>query len=167
MGVAQIRRLRPKGHDKAAQALQLMLELPLVLTPTTRAELTDALSSYAPEPWTFVMLNREQGRAIQEKINDGPRPGVTLGVWMAALSYSAYGTGEIEATRGQLARLARTPEDEVSRALSRLVEIGALIRIGRARYALNPAVAWSGSLAERERAEAQAAATHLRIIEPV
>jgi hypothetical protein len=164
-GVANVRRLRPKSHDKAAQALQLMLELPLVLTPATQAELTDALSTYAPEPWPYVMLSREQGRAIQERINDGPRPGVTLGVWMAALSYATYGTGEIEATRRQLAKLARTTDDEVSRALSRLVEIGALIRTGRGRYALNPAVAWSGSLATREQAVA-AQKPDLRVVEP-
>jgi hypothetical protein len=167
--VAQVRRLRPKNHDRAAQALQLMLDLPLVLTPVTRAELTDALSTYAPEPWPYIMLNREQGRAIQERINDGPRPGVTLGVWMAALSYAAYGTGEIEATRKQLAKLARTTDDEVSRALSRLVEIGALIRTGRGRYALNPAVAWSGLLASREQAASKQARQpgHVRLLEPV
>jgi hypothetical protein len=162
--VAQYHRARPKSHDTAAQALQFMLELPLCLKPETRADLTDTLSTYAPEPWAYVMLNREQGRAIQAMINQGPRPGVTLGVWMAALSYSAYGTGEIEATRQQLAEVAGTTSGEVSRALSRLEEIGALLRIGRGRYALNPAAAWSGSLAERERAQAET--PRLRIVEP-
>jgi CRP-like cAMP-binding protein len=165
MKVAQIRRLRPKSHDRAAQALQLMLELPLVLTPATRSELTDALSSYAPQPWVYIMLSREQARIIQERINTGPRPGVTLGVWMAALSYAAYSTGEIEATREQLAKLAGTTDGEVSRALARLAKIGALVRSGHGRYALNPAVAWSGPLASREQAVA-AQKPGLHLVEP-
>ena len=153
--MGEVRRLRPKGHDAAARALQLMLELPLGLRPETRADLTDALSCYSPEPWPYVMLSRPQARAILQRINQGPRPGVTLAVWMAALSYAAYGTGEIEATRQQLAEVAGTTEGEVSRALSRLVEIGALIRATRGRYQLHPKAAWAGSLADRERAERQ------------
>jgi len=115
------------------------------------------------------MLSREQARIIQERINAGPRPGVTLGVWMAALSYAAYGTGEIEASRKQLAELASTTEDEASRALARLERLGALVRVARGRYALNPAVAWSGSLTSREQAAAQVqkpAAGKLRLLEP-
>jgi hypothetical protein len=161
--VAQIRRLRPKSHDRTAQTLQLLLELPLVLTSATRAELTDALSTYAPEPWPYVMLSREQARIIVRKINEGPRPGVTGAVWMAALSYAAYGSGEIEASRAQLAEFACTTERGVSRALSRLEQIGALIRTGRGHYALNPAVAWSGSLANREQAVQKSGP---RLVEP-
>jgi hypothetical protein len=148
---AKVHRLRPKAHDRIADALQLVLELPL--EPPVRAKLADALSSYAPKPWPFVMLSREQAREIQRRILDGARPGVTLSVWLAALSYAAHGTGEIEATRQELAEQARTNEDEVSRALSRLVELGALLRTGRGRYMVHPAAAWSGPLASREAAE--------------
>ena len=150
---AKVRRLRPKAHDRIAETLQLALELPLTLSPSTRAELTDALSTYAPQPWPFVMLSREQAREIQRRILNGARPGVTLSVWMAALSYAAHGTGEIEATRQQLAEIAGTNEREVSRALSRLVGLGALTRTARGRYMVHPAVAWSGSLADRAAAE--------------
>jgi hypothetical protein len=148
---AKVRRLRPKRHDRIADALQLVLELPL--GATARSELTDTLSSYAPQPWPYVMLSREQAREIQRRINAGPRPGVTLNVWMAALSYAAYGTGEIEATRQELANLAGTDADEVSRALSRLVKLGALLRTERGRYMIHPSAAWNGPLASREAAE--------------
>jgi hypothetical protein len=164
--VAQVRRLRPKSYDRTAQALQFMLELPLALKPETRADLTDALSSYAPEPWSYVMLNREQARAILRRINEGPRPGVTKGVWLAAVSYAAYGTGEIEATREQLAELASTNLAGVSRALSRLEDIGALIRTAPGRYAINPSAAWSGSLASREQAAAGSEKPELKLVEP-
>jgi len=149
---AKVRRLRPKRHDRIADALQLVLEL-LPLGGAARAELTDTLSSYSPKPWPYVMLSREQAREIQRRINAGPRPGVTLNVWMAALSYAAYGTGEIEATRQELANLAGTDADEVSRALSRLVKLGALLRTERGRYMIHPSAAWNGPLASREAAE--------------
>jgi hypothetical protein len=149
---AKVRRLRPKRHDRIAETLQLALELPLTLSPSTRAELTDALSTYAPQPWPFVMLSREQAREIVCRINAGPRPGTTFAVWMAALSYAAYGTGEIEATRQDLAKLLRIDADEVSRALSRLVKLGGLLRTERGRYMVHPSVAWSGPQASREAA---------------
>jgi DNA-binding IclR family transcriptional regulator len=53
----------------------------------------------------------------------------------------------------ELAKLAGTNEREVSRALSRLVELGALLRTGRGRYMIHPSAAWNGSLASREAAE--------------
>jgi hypothetical protein len=157
---AKVRRLRPKRHDRIAETLQLALELPLTLSPSTRAELTDALSRFAPKPWPYVMLSRERALEIQRRILDGARPGVTLAVWMAALGYAAYGTGEIEATRQQLAEQARTNEREVSRALSRLVALGALVRTERGKYMLHPSTAWNGPLAGRE-----AAARKLEVVE--
>ena len=76
----KVHRLRPKRHDRIADALQLVLELPLELEPPLRAKLTDALSGYAPKPWPYVMLSREQAREIVCRINAGPRPGTTLAV---------------------------------------------------------------------------------------
>jgi CRP-like cAMP-binding protein len=148
---AKVRRLRPKRHERIAEALQLVLELPL--EPPVRAKLTDALSSYAPKPWPYVMLSRERALEIQRRILVGARPGVTLSVWMAALGYAAYGTGEIEATRQELAEQAGTTAGEVSRALARLAELGALLRTGHGRYMVHPSAAWTGSLASRDAAE--------------
>ena len=150
---AKVRRLRPKAHDRIAEALQLVLELPLALEPPARAALNDALSSYAPTPWPFIMLNRLEARRIQQLIQAGERPGTTLAVWLAVLSYAAYGTGEIEASREELAKQAGTTERSVSRALVQLARIGALQAAGRCRYMIHPAVAWNGSLAGREAAE--------------
>lgn len=133
----------------------MVLDLPLELEPDVRAKLTDALSSYAPKPWPFVMLSRDQAREIQRRINAGPRPGVTLNVWLAALGYAVYGTGVIDASRQQLAEQAGTNEREAGRALSRLVDLGALLRTGRGRYMLHPAAAWSGSLSSRDAAARQ------------
>jgi DNA-binding transcriptional ArsR family regulator len=103
-----------------------------------------------------------QREIILAKIGRGPRPHATLRVWNAALAHVAADTGALEVSRTQLATGAGVSPQAVSRTLSRLVEIGALIRIAPGRYAINPA-AWSGSLASREQA-AQKPGPHL--VEP-
>jgi hypothetical protein len=105
--------------------------------------------------WVYVMVSRERGREILRTIVSGPRPGVTLSVWEAVRLRAQWNTGLIEATVPQLAEDAGTVPNEAYRALSRLVEIGALVRVGRGRYALNPDVAWSGSLGGREQAASE------------
>ncbi len=52
--------------------------------------------------------------------------------------------------------------DEAYRALSRLAEIGALLRLRPGRYAINPHVGWVGDLATR-----QEAAKHVPPVRPV
>ena len=151
-----LKRLRPRTHDQVASAAQLVLELGAArLRPETKADLTELLSSVSPEPWVFVMLSREKARLILKRINEGDRSGSTAKVWMAALSFAEYGTGAIAASRSEIADVAGTTEREVSRALSRLAEIQALIRTGKGRYALHPQAAWSGTLATREKAVAE------------
>ena len=104
------------------------------------------------KPWIYVMISRERGRAILRDIVSGQRPGVTLSVWEAVRLRAAWNTGEIEGSVAELAEDAGTVTNEVYRALSRLVEIGALVRTGRGRYSLNPKAAWLGSLTSRESA---------------
>ena len=86
---------------------------------------------------------------ILAKISRGPRPHATLRVWNAALAHAAPDTGALEASGTRLATVAGISPQAVSRALARLVEIGALIRTGHGHYALNPR---AGSLASREQA---------------
>ena len=79
--------------------------------------------------WRYVMLSREQSRAILRRIVSGERSGNTLAVWVAAQSYAEWNTGRIVASVPQL---------------------GGLVRTGRGRYAINPEVAWAGTLGQRE-----------------
>src|SRR4051812_30933393 len=113
----------------------------LALTPRRQG----AYEGKAQTDWHYVMLSREQSRLILGRIMECQRPLKTLAVWEAARSYAEWNTGEIRVTVPVLAEAARATPNEVYRALSQLVEVGALIRIGRGRYSLNPDVAWSGS----------------------
>ena len=54
------------------------------------------------------------------------------------------------ARRTQIAEAADLTPQNASTALSRLVDIGVLLRVGRGRYAVNPHVAWSGPLHKRD-----------------
>src|SRR4051794_22723222 len=105
--------------------------------------------------WAYIMLSREQSRLILGRIVECERPLKTLLVWEAVRSYAEWNTGQINVPTQTLADAAHTTTNEVSRALSCLVELGALIRTGRGRYALNPEVAWSGSLVGREQAASE------------
>jgi DNA-binding IclR family transcriptional regulator len=76
-------------------------------------------------------------------------------VWEAVRLHTQWNTGLMQATVSELAEDAGTNHNEVYRALSRLVEIGALRRTGRGRYAINPDAGWAGTLASREAARAE------------
>ena len=144
-------RLRPKRHDVVAEALQLMLELPLGLQQSSLNDLAEALGRYEPCPrWSYVMLNPDQLRTVLKLINGCPHPALTLRVWSALVIYVRMETGEIMAGRTRLAEDAATTPQEVSRALVRLTDMGVLIRLRPGRYAINPHVGWAGSLAKRE-----------------
>ncbi|MBO1077341.1 hypothetical protein [Roseomonas marmotae] len=162
---AEIRRLRPKGHAAIAEMLQLALEMPLGLSDPARDELAGLLERYEPAPsWKFTMLSPEQLRIVLKKINASDKPALTLRVWSALVTHVQMNTGEIMASRSRLAEDAETTQQEVSRALSRLAEMGALIRLRPGRYAINPHVAWAGSLAARETASKGVA--KLRVVSP-
>ena len=108
------------------------------------------------------MLNPDQQRLVLRAITEMPRPGLLLRVWLAAISHLCYDTGEVMAGRARLAEDTRTTPAEVSRALTHLTEIGALVRLKPGRYAINPHVGWQGSLLKREAAAKQTPMVVLR-----
>lgn len=162
--VAKVTRLRPRRHDAISESIQLILDMPLDLPQSARDSLADALGRFSPpESWPFVMMNPDQIRFVLKAIGSGPRPLHTLKVWNAAISHVHYDTGEIMAGRARLAEDADVAPEHASRALGRLTEIGALLRLGRGRYAINPHVGWTGSLIKREAAAK--GATPLRLVD--
>jgi hypothetical protein len=162
---AKVTRMRPKRHDAICESIRLALDLPLGLKQASRDDLAEVLGRFAPpEQWMFVMLNPDQQRLVIKAINNGPRPLTTLKVWSVAVSHIRYDTGEIMAGRERLAEDADIVPEEASRALTQLVEIGALLKLRRGRYAINPHVGWSGSLVKRQ--ESAKDVTELREVDP-
>jgi hypothetical protein len=160
--LAKIRRIRPKQYDAITESIKLILDMPLDLSQEARHSLANALGRFAPpETWGFVMLNPEQQRLVVQAITAGQRPFETLRIWNLAISHIRYDTGEIMAGRKRLAQDAGISLENASRALSSLVEIGALLRLHRGRYAINPHVGWTGSLLKRQEAAKTAAILQL------
>lgn len=160
----KVRRLRPKGHEVIAEALRVVVQLPLGLSDAARDEVAAALNRYDPDPtWTFTMLSNDQLRLVLKKINASERPAITLRVWTALTTHVLVNTGEIMASRARLAEDAETTPQEVSRALTLLTELGPLIRIRPGRYKINPHVGWAGSLEKREAASRET--PPLRLVE--
>jgi hypothetical protein len=162
---AKVHRIRPKRHDVITEAVQLVLDLPLGLSDRTRDDLAEVLGKFAPpETWTFMKLNPDQQRYVLAAIHASPRPLATVMVWNACISRLQYDTGEVMASRTQLAEDAHIRPEEVSKALNRLVEIGALLRLRAGRYAINPNVGWMGDSLKRQ--EAAKDVPPVRLIEP-
>jgi hypothetical protein len=162
---AKVTQMRPKRHDAICESLRLILDQPLGLSQASRDDLAEVLGRFAPpETWSFVMLNPDQQRLVLKAINNGPRPLTTLKVWNAAISHIRYDTGEIMAGRKRLAEDTETTPEHVSHALIRLFEIGALTRLRRGRYAINPHVGWAGSSLKRQ--EAAKAVPPIRAVKP-
>jgi hypothetical protein len=151
-----IKKVRPKTHDALTQALSLVLDFagPLGISRQMQDELVRAQIKFVPpEGWGYVMLNPEQQRFVLKEIDSGPRPYETLRVWNACISFIAYDrNAEIFASRTEISNVANVLPQDTSTAFTRLVEIGALIRIDRGRYKINPNVGWSGPLIKRDQA---------------
>lgn len=165
--MSTVKKLRPKTHDVLTVSIANVLDFasPLGISQATKDDLAQAQGRVAPaEGWGFVMLNPEQQRKVLKAIDVCKNPFITLKVWNSVISFIAYDRdGEIMASRDQIADAAALTPQHTSRALSILVEIGALLRIARGRYAINPHVGWSGPLVKRE--DAAKDAPKLRLVE--
>jgi hypothetical protein len=170
---AQIRRLRPKpemAQEEATGQLILALEVAVAHRKGHVAELLRELhkalcleeASTTAEPWTFVMLSPTQFDAVNSWLaQNSQRPVVAMGLWGKLFSRLDTRTGEILASRAELAKAASTTPQEVSRVMSQLAEVGAIIRRrepanGPVRYFMNPRVGTHLPAVPRELAQAKA-----------
>lgn len=145
-----------RRRDVLIEGLQLALDFgdEWGLETATKNDLARALGQLAPpEKWGYVVLNPEQQRLVLKAIQACPKPLATMAVWQAVISYIAYDrNGEIMADRATIAAAADVSPQNTSTALSRLVEIGALLKLARGHYAINPHVGWCGPAHKREMA---------------
>jgi hypothetical protein len=169
---ARIYRLRTRPQElqeaKAEEARQavLALELPEAIT----ADVLRAIERHVPstrEGWAFVMLSPEQFVAVSRWLRHHSTRSVQAGIlWDELFAVLDGRTGEIMATRAKLAEMVGCHPRDISRAMTELERIGAIIRKreGRGvRYFMNPRVATE--LPKEPREAAQAAAPPLRLVE--
>lgn len=123
-------------------------------------------STAADRGWTFVMISPAQNANVVRWLDaNSSRPRVALRLWAQLFTHMRMDTGEITATRKDLAEAAGCSPNHLSNILSEMVRCGALIRHmdGReARFLMNPHVGTHLTHEARERAQAQAPA--LRVV---
>ena len=148
-------------HHEHIEVIQ-RLTLNPDLAETTRADLGAYLYRLA-EPvgtgWAFTRLNQDQFRYVVRAVRDCRRPATTLSVWNAAITYMRIDTGELQVKREQLASDTGISLSEVSRAMTALTEIGAILKSRRGQrviYSINPNVGWNGGEGTRQAAAKEA-----------
>ena len=153
-----VRLLRRKrlGKEQADAFRQMARDFDL--GDDAQAEIDNAIYKLTEEPgerWLFVKISPEQFRYVTKAIQECRNVATTFSVWSAALTYMRMDTGEILATREQLAADANTLPCHVSRVMTELVKIGAIVRHRRGRkvvYSVNPTVGWNGGEGSRQAA---------------
>ena len=126
------------------------------LSDDMKAEIDNALyklTEELDERWSFVKISPQQFRYVISAIQKMREPFQTLRIWSAAITYVRQDTGEILATREQLAADANTLPRHVSTAMTALVKIGAIIRRRRGCkvvYSINSTVGWNGGEGSRQ-----------------
>jgi hypothetical protein len=131
-----------RRKDEAQQIVQHVRRLGL--DPETLEKIDAAAKAHAQstENWIFVMLSPAQNAEVIRWINKRPHKAVEL--WATVLEHLRIDTGEIMATRQELAeRVGETPQN-LSRIITELSSINAIRREKEGRkvkYYLNPAIA--------------------------
>src|SRR5688572_29786575 len=90
-----------------------------------------ALDSHtaAANGWTFVMLSPAQNRAVVKWLNaNSKRPMVAAELWSELFCHLRHDTGEIAATREELAAAVGIKPDHVSEIMGELESINAISR---------------------------------------
>lgn len=165
LGEERAKRRREEAHDFARQARRLGLE------GDTLARIDAAAQAHAarPETWIFVMISPEQNAEVVDWLEaNSRRPQKAIKLWSRLLVHLRIDTGEIMATRQELAdRIGETPQN-LSSIMTELASINAIRREkhGReVRYFLNPHIATHLSSPSARAAAREGAGPVLRSVE--
>lgn len=137
-GVRRARRLADAAH------LETLARKAGMDTDAAKA-LADGLRTQTPEGWTFIMLSPSQNAAVVRWLmENSSRPLVAARLWARLFEVIRHDTGEVLASRAELAAHLGVEPDNVSRLMGELASINAIRRErqGRGvRYFMNSTVA--------------------------
>jgi len=161
---AQIKRLQPK--DKQAKQEQLQ-QLQLLLVEQFPELKEKDISSLVwkikrenklndPNTWTFIMIEPEQNRAVIDWImKESKRKNEAVRLWALLFENVHRDTGQIMLSRQEMADKLDITPNNVSRIMSELESINAIIKKKEGRgvtYYMNPNVATHLNQEERDKA---------------
>jgi CRP-like cAMP-binding protein len=176
---ADIQRLRTRperANDQAALALRQLLDFaPDLISERLASRVKLELDQREPSNagWRFVQMSATANRMVVRWLRQhSARPMVAAELWAACLERIRHETGEVMATRDELAVEVGVSAVEVSRLMGELVSIDVIIRRrekvpgmrgpGPVRYFINPNAATR--LGGKARDDAQAATPMLRLV---
>jgi CRP-like cAMP-binding protein len=137
---------RVRAAQRLADASQLQtLARKAGLSSEAAAQLADGLRAQVPNGWTFIMLHASQNASVVRWINThSSRPLAAGNLWAHLFEVIRNDTGEVMASRSDLADYLGVEPYHVSRIMSELASINAIRRErnGRGvRYFMNSNVA--------------------------
>lgn len=158
---ATITRLRSKPAqieaEKAQTLRQLVLSFDLPPEPVSRIVAAIDRQTAAEQGWTFAMVSADQNAAVVGWIaENSARPIVAVRLWAQLFRHLRHDTAEVIATRAELAGDIGVRANDVSRVMTELARINAVVRHregGRVRYFINPNVATKLTGAQRDMAQ--------------
>lgn len=139
-----LEKLRRTRQQKDAETLERLAKR-AGLDPRTAAMLAMNLEPAAKSDWTFVMISPMQNAAVVQWLEQhSKRPMKAMKLWAELFTAMRSDTGEILRTRQELAeRVGMTPGD-LSKTMTELTTINAVIRRRKGRsvaYYMNPNIA--------------------------
>lgn len=163
--IPKAERLKAEQVDQVRQYV-LGLDLPAGATTDILVTLQRHETGGVLEEWRFHMISPAQCLAVWNAIKAVEKPHETRDVFDYVLTHIETNTGVVTLTRDELAEAVGIAPREISRAMKRLEDLGVIFRErvrvpgmrgpGKARYRMNPHVAWNGKLERREATAKQA-----------
>jgi hypothetical protein len=177
--VASLSRFRTRANRLKAQEgeklRQLVLDYGDALPRRAVGEILlaiDRVTDAERDDWRFLLMAAEQFNAVADWLEEhSRRPRLALRLFRHLLRFVDPRTDEILRTREELAELVKARPDDVSTVMAELVKVGAVrqerVRVpgmkgpGIARWYLNPTIATSRPVSDRQRAQAEAPVLNL------
>jgi len=144
--VTKLSKARAKKRTEKARQIVCDVQC-LGLDDETLAKIETAAKAHAqdPEQWVFIMLSAQQNAAVVRWINqNSKRPHKAVELWATVLEHLRMDTGEIMATRQELAQRVGTEPRIISSIITELASINAIRREKdgrRVKYFLNANIA--------------------------
>lgn len=166
------KRLTRAAAERARLTIKSIPDLPEVVVEDLERVISRATK--AKGRWSFVLLNPTRNRTVVKHLRSSSAlPGVAVELWAECLARMDTQTGEITASRDELAEAVGVSADDVSRIMSELVAAGAIsrerIRVqgmrgqGRVRYKVSSLIATHLPGEARDAAQADAPPFRLEV----
>jgi len=164
---AKIKILQPKDKlvkQEQLEKLQAVLNLFPELNEKTSASLLWEIKRKNklnnPNTWTFIMISPEQNRTVVNWLDEkSTQPRKALRLWALLFEYVHRETGQIMLSRQEIAEKIKMRSNDVSRIMSELESINAIIKKKDGRgviYYMNPNVANHYPQEIREKSQKEA-----------